>query len=47
LSAVAYRMLGSLSDAEDAVQEAWVCLSRADDAAVVNLGRSAPGCPSR
>lgn len=38
LRAVAYRMLGSLSDADDAVQEAWLRLSRADTSGVDNLG---------
>ena len=37
LSAVAYRMLGSLNEAEDAVQEAWFRLSRSDTSGVENL----------
>jgi RNA polymerase sigma factor (sigma-70 family) len=38
LKAVAYRMLGSLSEADDAVQEAWLRLSRSDADAIDNLG---------
>jgi RNA polymerase sigma-70 factor, ECF subfamily len=38
LQAVAYRMLGSVAEAEDAVQEAWLRLSRSDAEAVLNLG---------
>ncbi|MFF5570036.1 RNA polymerase sigma factor SigJ [Streptomyces luteogriseus] len=38
LKAVAYRMLGSLAEAEDAVQEAWLRLSRSDADDIGNLG---------
>ena len=38
LRAVAYRMLGSLSEVDDAVQEAWLRLSRADTEGIDNLG---------
>lgn len=38
LLAVAYRMLGSLSEAEDAVQEAWLRLSRSETDGIENLG---------
>ena len=38
LAAVAYRMLGSTSEADDAVQEAWIRLSRSNAAEIDNLG---------
>src|SRR5215216_1546476 len=38
LRSVAYRMLGSLSEADDAVQEAWLRLSRSDTGEIENLG---------
>src|SRR6266542_3723311 len=38
MRAVAYRMLGSLAEAEDAVQEAWLRLSRSEASRIENLG---------
>src|SRR5215207_3097773 len=38
LRAVAYRMLGSISEADDALQEAWLRLSRSDTSGVENMG---------
>src|SRR5215470_9969243 len=38
LRAVAFRMLGSMSEVDDAVQEAWLRLSRADTVGIDNLG---------
>jgi RNA polymerase sigma-70 factor (ECF subfamily) len=38
LRRIAYRMLGTLDEADDAVQEAWLRLSRSDESAVQNLG---------
>jgi DNA-directed RNA polymerase specialized sigma24 family protein len=38
LRAVAYRMLGSLNEVDDAVQETWLRLSRSDVSEIENLG---------
>src|SRR5690348_17085310 len=38
LRAVAYRMLGSLTEADDAIQESWLRLSRSDAGNIENLG---------
>src|SRR5574340_363416 len=38
LRAVAYRMLGSLNEADDAIQEAWLRLNRTDESSMENLG---------
>lgn len=42
LRSVAYRMLGSFSEADDAVQEAWLRLARTDDAVIENLNAWLP-----
>jgi DNA-directed RNA polymerase specialized sigma24 family protein len=36
--AVAYRMLGSLTEADDALQDAWLRLTRTDTSEIENLG---------
>jgi RNA polymerase sigma-70 factor (ECF subfamily) len=38
LRRIAYRMLGTLDEADDAVQESWIRLSRTDESSVQNLG---------
>jgi DNA-directed RNA polymerase specialized sigma24 family protein len=38
LRAVAYRMLGSVTEADDALQESWLRLSRSDPSRIENLG---------
>jgi RNA polymerase sigma factor (sigma-70 family) len=38
LRRIAYRMLGTLDDTDDAVQEAWLRLSKTDESAIENLG---------
>src|SRR2546430_2146950 len=47
LRGVAYRMLGSLSEADDAIQEAWLRLSRSDANEIDNLGGWLPTVGAR
>src|SRR3974390_571900 len=47
LQSVAYRMLGSTSEAEDAVQEAWLKLSRSNTREVDNFGGWLPTIVAR
>jgi hypothetical protein len=46
LRAVAYRMLGSLAEADEAVQHAWLRVSRLGAVKIVNLSGQNPACLS-